>query len=154
DIHMHSPDYVDKAITEFQEILKTDPNNAAACRGMGYAYLRKNLFNDAGDYFRRAAKADSKDPRVHYYFALLLSREGGMADRAQLGELIKELETSIALDPTFADSYSLLAFAQARDGDPVVGLETMQKAVALSPRNETYQYNLAQMYLNNRQPNQ
>jgi len=154
DIHMHSPDYVDKAITEFQEILKTNPNNAAACRGMGYALLRKNQFSEAGDYFRRAAQADSKDPRVHYYFALLMSRSGGMADRAQLVEMIKQLETAIALDPNFADSYSLLAFAQAHDGDPATGLGTMQKAVALSPRNEHYQYNLAQMYLNNRQPDQ
>ena len=28
----------------------------------------------------------------------------------------------------------------------------MQKAVALSPRNEKYQFNLAQIYMNNRQP--
>ena len=28
----------------------------------------------------------------------------------------------------------------------------MQKAVSLSPRNEKYQFNLAQIYLNNRQP--
>src|SRR5262245_41764238 len=34
DIHLHSLDYVDKAIAEFQEILKGDPNNAAACRGL------------------------------------------------------------------------------------------------------------------------
>jgi tetratricopeptide (TPR) repeat protein len=154
DIHLHSLDYVDKAIAEFQEILKGDPKNAAACRGLGYAYLRKNQFDEAGDYFQRAAQADSKDPRVHYYFALLMSRAGGMNDHAKLPEMIKELETSIALDPSFADPYSLLAFAQARDGDPAVGLETMQKAVALSPRNEMYQYNLAQMYLNNRQPDQ
>lgn len=154
DIHLHSPDYIDKSIAEFQEILKTDPNNAAACRGMGYAYLRKNQFSEAGDYFRRAAQADSKDPRVHYYFALLMSREGGLASQSQLPEMIKELEASIALDPTFADPYSLLGFAQARGGDPAKGLETMQKAVALSPRNETYQYNLAQMYMSNRQIDQ
>ena len=33
-----------------------------------------------------------------------------------------------------------------------MGLVTMQKAVSLSPRNEKYQFNLAQMYLNNREP--
>jgi hypothetical protein len=43
----------------------------------------------------------------------------------------------------------LLGFAQLSSGDPAKGLETMRKAIALSPRNEAYQYNLAQAYLGN-----
>jgi hypothetical protein len=35
DIHLHSLDYHDKAIAEFQEILQTEPNHAGACRGLG-----------------------------------------------------------------------------------------------------------------------
>ncbi len=152
DIHLHSPDYHEKALAEFQEILKTDPNNAAAARGLGYAYLQKQDYAQAGDYFKRAVQADSKDPRVHYYSALMMSREGDFANHSDLPEMIKQLETAIALDPTFADPYALLAFAQMYDGDPAKGLATIQKAVALSPRNEIYQFDLAQMYLNNRQP--
>jgi L,D-peptidoglycan transpeptidase YkuD (ErfK/YbiS/YcfS/YnhG family)/tetratricopeptide (TPR) repeat protein len=151
DIHLHSRDYRDKAIEEFQDILKTDPNHAASCRGLGYAYLQKRQFDQAAAYFRRAAQLDSKNPRVHYYSALLMSREGGFSNRAHLPEMTKELETAIALDPTFADSYRILAFAQAYRGDRVQGLETMRKAVSLSPRNESYQYDLAQIYMSNRQ---
>jgi tetratricopeptide (TPR) repeat protein len=149
DIHLHSLDYHEKAIAEFQEILKTEPNHAAACRGLGYAYLQKHDYAQAGEYFKRAAQADSKDPRVHYYSALLMSREGAFTDRSDLPQMTKELETAIALDPGFADSYTLLAFAQMYAGDPVKGLASIQKAVSLSPRNEGYQYDLAQMYLNN-----
>lgn len=152
DIHLHSRDYQEKAIAEFQDILKGDPNNAAAARGLGYAYLQKQDLTQAGEYFKRAAQADSKDPRVHYYSAMLMSREGAFTDHSDLPEMIKQLETAIALDPNFADPYSLLAFAQMYDGDPAKGLATIQKAVALSPRNEIYQFDLAQMYLNNRQP--
>ncbi len=112
--------------------------------------MQKRQFDQAATYFRRAAQLDSKDPRVHYYTALLLSRKGGFSNRENLPEMTKELETAIALDPNFADSYMLLAFAQAYGGDPAKGLETMRKAVSLSPRNESYQFNLAQMYLNNR----
>jgi len=154
DIHLHSPDYRDKALEEFQEILKTDANNAAALRGLGYAYLQKKQFSEAADYFRRAAQLDSKDPRVHYYSALLMNREGGFADREKLPEMIKELEAAIALDPNFAEPYSLLGFAQGFTGDWEKGLANMQKAVALSPRNSWYQFNLAQMFLNHRQPDQ
>lgn len=154
DIHLHSPDYHEKAISEFQEILKAQPNNAAACRGLGYAYLQKQDFGQAGVYFKRAAQADSKDPRVHYYSALLMSREDSFGDPARLSEMTKEIETAIALDPGFADAYTLLAFAQIRGGDAAGGLASMTKAVSLSPRNENYKFNLAQMYLSNQQPAQ
>lgn len=150
DVHLHSPDYLEKAIAEFQDILKDDPNNAAACRGLGYGYLRRHQYDDAGKYFQRAAQLNSQDPRVHYYSAMLLSREGSFMDRSRLPETIKELETAIALDPNFADPYSLLGFAQAYNGDPAKGVETMRKAVSLNPRNESYQYNLAQLYIMNR----
>jgi tetratricopeptide (TPR) repeat protein len=149
DIHLHSLDYRDKAIAEFLDILKTDPNNAAACRGLGYGYLQKQEYEQAAEYFHRAVQLDSKDPRVHYYSAMLMSRQGGFGNRERAPEMIKELETAIALDPNFADPYMLLGFAQLSSGDPAKGLETMKKAIALSPRNEAYRYNLAQAYMGN-----
>ena len=154
DVHLHSPDYGQKAMEEYEAILKTDPKNPSALRGLGYAYLQKQNFEQAGNYFQKAAVGDSKDPRVHYYAALLMSREGSMSDPEKLSTMTKELETSIALDPNFADAYSLLSFAYASGGEPEKGLTTMQRAVSLSPRNEIYIFNLAQMYLNNRKPDQ
>jgi tetratricopeptide (TPR) repeat protein len=154
DIHLHSRDYREKAIAEFQEILKAEPNHAPACRGLGYAYLQKQDYRQAAEYFTRAAQADSKDPRVHYYSALLMSRENAFADNSNLPEMTKELQAAIALDPNFADPYMLLAFAQMHAGDSAAGLLSMQKAVMLSPRNEGYQLNLAQMYLGARKTDQ
>jgi tetratricopeptide (TPR) repeat protein len=154
DIHLHSHDYQERALSEFQDILKSDPKNAAACRGLGYAYLQKQDFTQAAEYFSQASQLDSKDPRVHYYNALLMSRQGGFAQRALLPAMTKELETSISLDPNFADSYALLAFAQSAVGDPEKALVTMRKAIVISPRNESYRFNLANLYLANRQPDQ
>lgn len=152
DIHLHSPDYQDKAIDEFQAILSSDPNNAAACRGLGYGYLQKQNFTQAAEYFKRSSEQDSKDPRVHYYNALLMARESGFGSKVNIPTLTRELETSISLDPNFADSYALLAFAQSTSGDPAKALETMRKAIAIDPRNEGYRFNLANIYLANRQP--
>jgi tetratricopeptide (TPR) repeat protein len=154
DIHLHSHDYQEKALSEFQEILKADPTNAAAARGVGYAYLQRHDFSQATEYLKRASQLDSKDPRVHYYYALLMAREGGFSGGGDLSFMIKELETSISLDPGFADSYALLAFAQSTSGDPAKAVTTMQKALAISPRNESYLFNLANLYLRNRQPDQ
>ena len=46
----------------------------------------------------------------------------------------------------------MLAFAQTTSGDPIKALETMRKALALDPRNEQYRFNVANIYLSNRQP--
>ncbi|MFZ1010338.1 MAG: tetratricopeptide repeat protein [Candidatus Sulfotelmatobacter sp.] len=154
DIHLHTRDYQDRALTEFQDILKSDPNNLAACRGLGYAYLQKQDFTQAREYFKRASQLDSKDPRVHYYNALLITRESGFGADADVPAITKELEASIGLDPTFADSYALLAFAQSTSGDTATALATMRKAIAISPRNESYLFNLANLYMANRQPDQ
>jgi len=154
DIHLHSHDYQERAINEFQDILKSDPKNAAACRGLGYAYLQKQDFTQAAQYFKQASELDSKDPRVHYYNALLMAREGGFGRAADLPAMTVELETSISLDPNFADSYSLLAFAQSTSGDLAKALVTMRKAIMISPRDVNYRFNLANLYLANRQPDQ
>ena len=52
DIHLHSPDYQERARSEFEAILKSDPNNSAACRGLGYSYLQQQDFTHAGEYFK------------------------------------------------------------------------------------------------------
>jgi tetratricopeptide (TPR) repeat protein len=153
DIDAHSPDYQARALGEFEAVLKNDPNNAAALRGMGFVYLRAHDSEHAGEFFRRAAARDTKDPRVHYYNALMMNQEGGVSG-AKAEEIKKELELAIALDPQLADAYSLLAYAQATSGDPAKGLVTMKKAVELSPRNETYQLNLANIYMANRKMNE
>lgn len=152
DIHLHSPDYHEKAISEFQEILKADPNNASACRGLGYAYLQKRDFKQAEEFFKRASSADSNDPRVHYYSALLMNENS--AATAEPSAMVRELEAATALDPSFADAYMLMGYAFAREGDMSQALVSMQKAILLNPRNENYRFNLAQTYLSNRQPDE
>ena len=153
DIDAHSPDHHERALGEFQDVLKMDPDNASALRGTGYAYLQRRDFDHAGEYFQRAAERDSKDPRVHYYNAMLMNR-AGLASAAKSEEMKKELETAIALDPKLADAYSLLAYAQAVSGEPEKGLTTAKKAVELAPRNEMYQINLANIYMANRKANE
>jgi Flp pilus assembly protein TadD len=154
DVHLYSPDYAEKAPEEYREVLKIDPRNALALRGLGYSYLLKRDFEQAGRYFQQAAEANSNDPRVHYYAALLMSRARILGDVKKIPIMTKELETAIALDPNYADAYSLLSFAYAYAGDSAKGLQTMRKALSLNPGNETYIFNLAQMFLNNRNPDE
>lgn len=153
DIHAHSPDYKDAALGEFQDVLKTDPNNAAALRGAGFAFLQEQKFQEAKALLQRAAQLDSNDARVHFYYAMLLNQEGP-SSAEKSAEVKKELEKTIALDPKLADAYSLLGYTQAISGEADKGIATLKKAVELSPREEHYQFNLAIAYMTNRQIDQ
>ncbi len=153
DTHLHSPDYQEKAVAEFEDVLKLQPDNPAALRGLGYAYLMKRDFHRAGEYFNQAAEHDSNDPRVLYYSGMLAEMEEGQGlagDSARLPVIQKQLKKSVALDPEFADAYSLLAFTYMSQSNYEQALITMRKAVALNPRNQEFSYNLAQMYLADR----
>jgi len=151
DVHFHVGDYRDKAADEFQAILRSDPNNATALRGMGYSYLVKEDYHNAGDFFSRAAEKSPDDPRVLYYSALLLQRENGFngGDERTL-HMQSQLEKVVQLDPEFADAYSLLAFVYSSQEKEEQALKTMMKAVELNPRNPSYLFNLSQLCVLNR----
>jgi len=149
NIDLHSPDYHDKAMEEFLEVLQAQPDNVAALRGLGYGYLQKKDFTHAEECFRKAVVHDSEDPRTLYYSALMIEmREGpGLGnDRQELEVIQKRLEKAVALDPEFADAYCRLAFTYVSQGKADQALNTMVKAVTLNPRSLAYTLNLAQLY--------
>ena len=86
--------------------------------------------------------------RENIFYALMLQQDPG--DESKSERIEKELEAAIALDPKLADAYSLLGYTQAASGRPEIGMQTMKKAIELAPRNEHYQFNLANIYMMNR----
>jgi len=146
DIHLHSGDYQAKALTEFEDVLKSEPDNATANRGMGYTYLQKRDFEKAAEYFRRSAKSDPKDAQVHYYSGVLINMKGAL-NETDLAFMTSELKAAIALNPDFADSYMQLAYAQARAANVDEAIASAKKAISLNPRNEDYYFNVADLYM-------
>jgi tetratricopeptide (TPR) repeat protein len=150
DAHLHSRDYVDKAMSEFRQILAANPENSASHRGLGYAYLRKNDFQQAAPEFERAAQLDSADPRVFYYSALLKFRQGGESEvqPEALATMNAQLRRSVELDPQFADAYYLLSFVKARQGKFDEAGETIKSAIKLNPREPRYLLSLGSCLVN------
>lgn len=146
EVHLNSPDYKEQAIKEFEEVLATSPAYAPAHRGLGYAYLRKQKFDQAGEHFRRAAELSPDDPRVLYFSALFRSM-AGRGDPDSAWEMKDKLTKAIAINPDSADSHSLLAAAHMATQDVEAAIASIKTAIRLSPRNPSYQINLAQYYL-------
>ena len=154
DLHLHEPDYGAQAVTEFQQVLEKQPNNAIAHRGLGYALLRKGDYQQAEQHLKAAIASGGADARTHYLYALLLTRKGfgpgqgtvmisNTAD-IDVGELKKEAQAAIALDPSFADAYNLLAYAQVREQDFHGAVASETKAFQLDQHKDVYLLNLAQ----------
>ena len=156
DAHLHSSDYLQKAVAEFHEVLASDPDNEAAHRGLGYAALHKDDFTEASRQFAQAVELNSQDPRVLYYSALLQERESQRAGAAQpnLGEMRTLLEKSVTLDPDFADAYDLLAAVEMQQDLPAAAIASMQKALKINPREPRFMLNYAQYLAADRQPEQ
>jgi tetratricopeptide (TPR) repeat protein len=154
DAHLHSSDYQKAAGEEFGAVLKEDPNNAAALRGLGYSYLMKHDLEKAGEYFHRSAALNSNDPRVLYYSAVLSFQENAASlggDTSRVQSMQRELEQSIKLDPDFADTYSVLASTYELQGKVEPAIAVSQKAIELNPRNTQYRFQLAELFLRHKQ---
>ncbi len=149
DVHLHSSDYQALAIKEFEEVLALKPDHAGAHRGLGYAYLRKSEFDKAGEYFARAAALSPNDARVLYLSALLSIRATSAAERESgaVWQMKDQLAKAISLNPEFAEAHSLLATVHMWTQDVDAAITSIQTAIRLSPRNEQYQFSLAQFYL-------
>jgi len=155
DFAVHSPGHEDQGIQELQQMVDHQPNDAPAQRSLGYAYLRKNNFAQAGAHFSRAAALDSKDPWVFYYSALLRSREALASGQKPPFEAMvasqRDLHRAIALNPQFADAYHLLGIAEMATGNYESAIQDLVAAVEMSPRDERYLANLGNAYLMARQ---
>jgi len=146
DLDVHSMDYTARAIQQFEDVLRQKPNQAAAQRGLGYAYLRSRDFQKALPHFQTAAEIGSTDPRVYFYTAVLMQETGHGAMSSP--EFVQNLRKAIELDAQYADAYHLLGLALIEKHEDAAAEQTLRHAVELSPRNEFYRLNLAVALMN------
>jgi len=55
-----------QAIEQYSEVLKNDPKNITALKGIASLYMNMKRFNDSADYYKRAIDADPSDPEAYY----------------------------------------------------------------------------------------
>jgi tetratricopeptide (TPR) repeat protein len=153
DLHAHSHDYQDVAASEFEAILKADPNYMPAHRGLGYIALYKHDLPNAAKHFKDAIALNAKDPRVLYYSAMLLSMREDERSMHQSDPAMMEtyLVGATNLDPDFAEAWNMLAYARVQQDKIDPAITAASNAVKLNPRDENYQLTLGNVYLAGRQ---
>jgi Flp pilus assembly protein TadD len=143
EIHLHEPGHEEQGISQLQRILKEDPGNAAAHRGLGYAYFNRHDFDAAMPHLDQAAQKNPDDWQVHYYQAMVLSQKH---DNEATEKMEKSALRVTELNPEFAPGYSLLGFALMSQHKSVEAIAAYQRALKLDPGNETNSLNLAELY--------
>jgi tetratricopeptide (TPR) repeat protein len=154
DLLLHT-NQLTNAETRLQQALAEDPDLPMAHASLGIVKMRQGKFDEAKKSLQQAVDAQSSNYLTHYYYAYALSREGmdsmnmvrGYAPES--AKLMRaELHKAIQLNPTFPESYSLLAFVNAVTGEELdESITLLQKALTLSPGKQILSFHLAQIYM-------
>ena len=105
-----SPPQPDEAKKEFEQELKTDPNNASAEFMLGEVSRQAGQWDDAARHFSRASKLD--EGFVEAYLALGMS----LNSAGKFSEALVSLESDVKMQPGDPAGHYQLATAYARTG--------------------------------------
>lgn len=128
----------EEAIKAFQDVLKSDPNNASSVAGIASIYFNMGNFEEAKKWYKKRTEAEPNNPEPYYSIGVV---DWTLSYKANQETRINKLNNLPAKDPLppkerdpFRDQYQ-----------PMVddGLQALRKAVELNPA-----YDDAMAYLN------
>ena len=128
---------VDGAIAAYEEVLAAAPDLPEVHHNLGLAYKRKEMWDEAGTEFRKAAELDPDFAEPHGALAVLLANAG------HRDEAIVEAEQAVELDPENVEYLYNLAILYRDSGKPREAEEAFLVLEELDPDNPEIQYLLA-----------
>lgn len=144
-----------KTATESEEEkLPTVANgNALAHRVLAWDHIVHGEFDDAAVELGDAAALNQRDMWIRYYLSVLKYRmaQAKHGDTQSLANMMQDLRVVLEWYPEFADAYDLLALARTEGGGATAAMQAERAAMQLSPRNETYVFHQAQIYIAGKQ---
>ena len=144
------PEHRDQGEKDLQTII-ADPkgDNAIAHRALAWVRMERGEFDEAGEELARARELDDRDTWTHYYLALVKFRAAQVNRKPIQGvsNMIQDLVYVVDKEPDFAEAHHMLALARLQGGGVHSATGSITIAIQLSPRNEEYLLNLAQIDL-------
>jgi Flp pilus assembly protein TadD len=149
EMSVRLPEHREQAVQQLGSIT-TQPkmDNVVARRALAWAHMEKKEYDRAVDELSKAGELNPKDPWLHYYLALVryhLAQTGQAT--GGLPNMMQDLRSVLDWDPEFAQARAMLAMAQLEGGGVHAAMDSMRVALTLSPRNQTYLLNMAQIYM-------
>ncbi len=120
-----------------------------ARRALAWDDIRQKKFDAAADQLEKATELNPRDPWIWYYRSVLKYRKAQDTKQEMQGlaNMMQDLRAVADWYPELADAYNMLGMARVEGGGINSALEAQRQAIALSPRNAEYQFNLGQIYV-------
>jgi tetratricopeptide (TPR) repeat protein len=150
ELAVRLPERRPQALQELQGLVsQPKTENVIGRRALAWVHMEKNEFDQATEELSKAMDLDPDDPWVRYYLAQVkyhAAQSSGQRFHG-LSNMMQDLRAVLDWNPDFAEAYSMLALARVEGGGITSAMESMRAAIQLSPRNEFYLLNMAQIYL-------
>jgi len=150
EMSVRLPERRDQAVKDLESIAsQPKADSVIVHRALAWAHMQKNEFEPALEELGKAAEFDPKDSWLRYYLALVkyhMAQASGQQFQG-LANMMQDLKVVLDWDPEFAEAYNMLGMARVEGGGINSAMEAERAAIRLSPRNETYLLNMAQIYL-------
>ena len=153
EFRLEYPDRRDAALAELKQLLAKNHDNAEVNRGLGIGYLREGDLKTAADFIRRAIEIEDNSALMHYLLAIYYNQgsNGPVQVDSAAPTILLQSEKAVALDEEFADAYALMAQAQVSMQSPAKAVQSMKRALALSPRDQNLLLEFADVEIANSQ---
>jgi tetratricopeptide (TPR) repeat protein len=149
EMSVRLPEHREQAVQQLESITSQPKmDNVVARRALAWTHMEKKEFDRAVEELSKAGDLNPKDPWLHYYLALVryhLAQTGQAT--GGLPNMMQDLRQVLDWDPEFAQARSMLAMAQLEGGGVHAAMDSMRVALTLSPRNQIYLLNMAQIYM-------
>jgi tetratricopeptide (TPR) repeat protein len=149
DMMVRIPDRRMLALGDLRQLAADPKGNEVAERALARDDLQLKKFDVAADELAKATDLNARDPWILYYRSVLKYRQA-QATRQQmqgLANMMQDLRVVLDWYPELADAFNMLGVARVEGGGWASALEAQKQAIALSPRNVEYQFNLGQIYV-------
>lgn len=123
----------------FIEVIKINPREAEAYRGLGKTYLAMEKLKEAKETFEFLAKLKPDEDRVYNYLGMVAEAQGKKA------EAIRYFEEAVRLNDRLAVRFYDLGRMYASAKRPAAALRNFARATEIEPNNPKYLDQLLEM---------
>ncbi len=131
---------IDKAIENFNEVLKIDPGNAKANYNLGNAYADKGMFDEAISVYKKALEEEPGLIDAYLNLSILY------LDMELIDEAISLCKQAVKTNPNDSFLCFYLGEAYARNKQHKAAINAFNKAISINPMDPETQYKLAESY--------
>jgi Tfp pilus assembly protein PilF len=140
-----------RALKELQDLLQKDHDSIEVNRGLALAYMREGDLKSSADFTRRAIEIKDNSAKMHYQLALYYNQgsNGPIQVDSTVPSILLQTDKATTLDPELSDAYTLMAQAQLAMQRPDQAAKTINRALALRPRDENLLLTFASVQIAN-----